>query len=585
MFVDQRKRIIFEHQEKTFNQRLALVGVTFTLLLLHVIRPEWGLAVPTLSVTVPLFLLLMHRSQKLKIFKAQLDSSFGIHTRRRLHSAGQSTEKWQQTPHHTEILKDLTESAQNLSRDLDLAGPYSVVGSFDETFTPEGCRVLLNRCLEPSLDLGHVRQNQSEIRKLSSFPGAASKFLTLGQTVFDGKTSLVQMESLLSQPIFDKKFRLFPVFLVGLWLLAAFLVFASDSEPQLAKYSVIFPVLSLVSLAFLKRGFHEMVGLTTHLQSLIPVVAQAAKLQKILGQEDHVTVSWLSSIRGLTRALGFLSVNSHPLVVVLLNLILPWNWLASFWAERHRSRISGDTGLILQAIYHLESACSLALFSRRPNQIFPTVGIGEELAFEELYHPSQNPLKFTPNSFLFPQGKTLVLITGSNMSGKSTFLRTLGAAQMLALAGASLPCRSFRTGLFKPLTCLRVSDSLRDGASYFFAEVQRLKWILDQLKEGSLSLVLIDEIFRGTNNRERLIGSHSYVKALLKERAKSFVTTHDLELTAIEADEPGLANMHFSDNVSHGKMTFDYKIRPGASPTTNALKIMSLVGLPVELPT
>jgi DNA mismatch repair ATPase MutS len=282
---------------------------------------------------------------------------------------------------------------------------------------------------------------------------------------------------------------------------------------------------------------------------------------------------------------GFLSVNSHPLVVLVLNLIFPWNWLASWWAEHSRRQIQQSSEPILQAVYHFECVGSLALASTRKGYHFAEMSIDDVLVFEDLYHPCQNPSTFTPNSFHFPSDKTLVLITGSNMSGKSTFLRTLGVAQLLSLAGSAVPCTQFKTGLFVPLTCLRVSDSLRDGASYFYAEVQRLKWVLDQLKDGALSLVLIDEIFRGTNNRERLLGSHAYVKALLSQHARSFVTTHDLELTAIEKEEPGLSNMHFSDKVSQGQMLFDYKIRPGASPTTNALKIMSMVGLPVEIPT
>lgn len=593
MFIQRRIKTITSKQEQTFNQRLSIVGIVFALLLVHVINPQLGLAIPTLAVSVPLFLYLMARSQSLNKFKLRLIALEGIYSRRVKHSSGVASPRWSAATHHNEIVKTMSESAQNLSRDLDIGGPHSVLAGFDETFTRNGTERLLRRCLEPSLDLGIVKANQSEVQKLSKAPGPVLKYLAFGQSVFNhenaqGAQPLAQLEnldSLLTSPIYKPRFRHVPIILILLWLVTFGLLIATDQNPELSKYTVAFPVVSVLSLGLLNRGFHELVGLSVQLEALLPVVAQAKRLKEVMKDNSIELDSWLLSVRSLSRALSFLSVNSHPLVVILLNLILPWNWIASAWAERNRAKISQKTNTVLNTIYQLEAIGSLALASTRAGYVFPTVTSGDSIHFEDLYHPSQSPKSFIANSFSFPEDKTVVLVTGSNMSGKSTFLRTLGVGQILALSGCAVPCRSFTTGLFMPLTCLRVSDSLRDGASYFYAEVQRLKWILDQLKEGSLSLVLIDEIFRGTNNRERLLGSTAYVKALLKERARSFVTTHDLELTAIENDEKSLTNMHFSDKVSQGKMTFDYKIRPGASPTTNALKIMSMVGLPVEVPT
>ncbi len=147
-------------------------------------------------------------------------------------------------------------------------------------------------------------------------------------------------------------------------------------------------------------------------------------------------------------------------------------------------------------------------------------------------------------------------------------------------------------------TCIRLSDSLSDGYSYFYAEVKRLKGLLDaihpptsQAQPSGLTeaaptelplLYLIDEIFRGTNNRERLIGSRAYIKKLLEAPALGFLATHDLELATLADANPQVRNFHFRDDVSRGMLTFDYRIRPGASPTTNALKIMALEGLPVD---
>jgi DNA mismatch repair ATPase MutS len=128
------------------------------------------------------------------------------------------------------------------------------------------------------------------------------------------------------------------------------------------------------------------------------------------------------------------------------------------------------------------------------------------------------------------------------------------------------------------VTCIRVSDSLRDGQSYFFAEVQRMKGILQKARQQNI-LFLIDEPLRGTNNRERLIGNQKYLQQVLEAQAFGFISTHDLELTALADASPFIANYHFSEQWDQGDLLFDYKIKAGPSKTTNALKILQREGL------
>jgi DNA mismatch repair ATPase MutS len=131
---------------------------------------------------------------------------------------------------------------------------------------------------------------------------------------------------------------------------------------------------------------------------------------------------------------------------------------------------------------------------------------------------------------------------------------------------------------------ITVTDSVTDGFSFFYAEVRRLKMLLDSLRESDKVplFFLIDEIFRGTNNRERLSGSRAYVDALIGENGCGAIATHDLELVTLALNNPAVSNYHFRDDVIEGRMVFDYKIHPGPCPTTNALRIMRLAGLPVE---
>jgi DNA mismatch repair ATPase MutS len=188
------------------------------------------------------------------------------------------------------------------------------------------------------------------------------------------------------------------------------------------------------------------------------------------------------------------------------------------------------------------------------------------------------------NDFDLDHDHRIVILTGSNMAGKSTFLRTIGVNLVLAYAGAPVNAERLQTSLFRIFTCIKVSDSVQDGLSYFYAEVKRLQALLAAAETDDTLpvLFLIDEIFRGTNSRERLIGSRSYIRRLAHGSSVGLVATHDLELIKLGDEIEGVVNQHFREEVRDGRMVFDYRLRSGPCPTTNALTIMRLEGLPVE---
>jgi DNA mismatch repair ATPase MutS len=161
----------------------------------------------------------------------------------------------------------------------------------------------------------------------------------------------------------------------------------------------------------------------------------------------------------------------------------------------------------------------------------------------------------------------------------------VGVNLALAQAGGPVNAHRLRTVPFRLFTCMGISDSVTDGFSFFYAEVRRLKSLLAELERAHpLPLLFgIDEIFRGTNNRERLIGSRAYVRSLAGKHGLGLIATHDLELARLADEVSQVVNYHFRDHVVDGRMAFDYTLRPGPCPTTNALKIMRLEGLPVPL--
>ncbi len=291
-------------------------------------------------------------------------------------------------------------------------------------------------------------------------------------------------------------------------------------------------------------------------------------------------------IRRLGRLAAALGVRTNPLLHLLVHLFVPWDFFFTHRLELVKKEITHLLPRWLNAWHELEALNSLANFAYlNPHYVFPEL-IAEtgRFAASNLGHPLLKPESKVCNDFALDHQRRIVILTGSNMAGKSTFLRTIGVNLSLAYAGAPLNATGVQTSLFRLFTCIKVSDSVQDGLSYFYAEVKRLQALLaaTRLTDSFPVLFLIDEIFRGTNSRERLIGSRSYIRALSEGPSVGLIATHDLELIKLADEIDGVTNYHFREEVHDGRMVFDYRLRPGPCPTTNALTIMSLEGLPVE---
>ena len=286
---------------------------------------------------------------------------------------------------------------------------------------------------------------------------------------------------------------------------------------------------------------------------------------------------------GLAAALG---VRTNPMLWFLIHALVPWDFIFTHRLELLKNELAHLLPRWLDAWYELEALNSLANFAfLNPHYTFPQISSEpNRFAARRLGHPLLHPETKVCNNFELDHQQRIVILTGSNMAGKSTFLRTIGVSLSLAYAGSPVNADQLESSLFRPFTCIKVSDSVQDGLSYFYAEVKRLTALLAAAKteDSQPVLFLIDEIFRGTNSRERLIGSRSYIRALSESTAVGLVATHDLELIKLADEIEGVVNFHFREEVSDSRMVFDYRLRSGPCPTTNALTIMRLEGLPVE---
>jgi hypothetical protein len=280
----------------------------------------------------------------------------------------------------------------------------------------------------------------------------------------------------------------------------------------------------------------------------------------------------------------------HNLFFFVLSLPFLWGthvaWGIEAWRRANGHRIRGWLG----AVGEFEALASLAAYRyEHPQDPYPILvadGGGGRAAvlFEgiDLGHPLLPAAQMVRNDVRLAEGTQLLVVSGSNMSGKSTLLRTAGVNAVLALAGAPVRAASLRLSPLAIGATLRIQDSLQEGKSRFYAEITRIRELAD-LASGPVPLLfLLDELLHGTNSHDRLVGASGILRGLLDRGAIGLVTTHDLALTAIAGDlAPRAVNVHFEDWFDHGEMRFDYRMKPGPVTRSNAIALMRAVGLDV----
>jgi hypothetical protein len=290
-----------------------------------------------------------------------------------------------------------------------------------------------------------------------------------------------------------------------------------------------------------------------------------------------------AEIRKLVVMIEWLNSRLNPGFAAIIAPLLLWSTQFAFAIEEWRSQHGSAIGRWLDTVGEIEALCSLSAYAyEHPADPFPQItGTGTQLDAEDLRHPLLPAAQSVPNSVKLNLDRQLLLISGSNMSGKSTLLRTVGINIVLALAGAPVRAKRMQLSILGIGATIRVTDSLQQGTSRFYAEIQRLRDIMEMTKKLPV-LFLLDEILHGTNSHDREIGAEGVIRGLLDRGAIGLVTTHDLALARL-ADKlaPRAANFHFQDHLENGRMAFDYHLRPGIVEKSNALALMRAVGLEV----
>jgi hypothetical protein len=290
-------------------------------------------------------------------------------------------------------------------------------------------------------------------------------------------------------------------------------------------------------------------------------------------------------IASLEKIVGYVDARSNEVFRFVIGPLLMWDAHCARALLRWRARAGRRLRTWLGTLAEAEAIASLAAFAfEHPDFAWPELTGEPMLDARGLGHPLIPADRRVANDVALAGSGRALVITGSNMSGKSTLLRALGVNAVLAAAGAPTCAKALRLGPLRVATSMRISDSLEQGVSHFYAELQRLKSVIERAREpreGAV-LFLLDEILHGTNSRERIIGACAVVRELLSFGAIGAVSTHDLGITALEKELVGrVENAHFEEQVQGDAMTFDYVLRAGIVQSSNALRLMRAVGIHV----
>lgn len=481
------------------------------------------------------------------------------------------------------------------SVDLDIFGPASVYQYISTAHTLHGQEALANALRMPQETPEHLRQRQEAVAELAENWPLAIQFEALAAGALGGKSHLTMeaVERFLKYG--EKSGGELPRAQYLLSWLLPIATFAGIILAMLDVISGFWPAAGIaIQLALSMLGHGQAMAILEPLFSLHNSISayqglfqelEQAHFQSPYLQKLH---DQLSSQSGATQGIKELhqigeAVNLRYNILLYWPAcgLLMWNHHCVTALARWKSRYGRKMRQWMEAVGEFEALLSLAVLCQvKENWCFPTIINAAQPSFEgeAIVHPLLEEKQAVANSVAL-KAQTCV-ITGSNMSGKTTFLRSIGVNLVLAYAGGPVCARSFETSVMKVFTSMRVHDDVSQGISTFYAELLRIKQMVQYSQKRRPMLVLIDEIFKGTNSADRLVGAQAVITQLAKPWCITLVSTHDFELCDLDKDPAVQAvNYHFSEYYVDDEIHFDYLMRSGRCQTTNAKQLMHMAGL------
>ncbi|MEW6434263.1 MAG: DNA mismatch repair protein MutS [Myxococcota bacterium] len=477
--------------------------------------------------------------------------------------------------------------------DLDVVGQGSLFQRLDDTGTKAGERQLADWLLTAAPDAATVKARQDALKELAPKLDFRQALITEARLAGKDKADPSRFIAWAEGPSPLDRIRwaypiahVLPVFTIGAGLLSANDVISALPfwVGLAAQVGIVFATRVPLgrmweALTVGERGF---IRFEETFKAIDAERFDAPLLQALkAGLSEGPPVS--ERLRAFARLMGFAELRNAGQLHPIINALTLWDILFLFRIDAWRATHGRGVRRWFDALAQLEALSSFAAWPfERPQDPWPEVDDGPvHLEATALGHPLLDaPVR---NDVTLPGPGHAWVITGSNMSGKTTLLRAMGLNTVMALAGLPVCAGSLKTSRVQVMTSMRVKDSLERGVSYFYAEVQRIKKLLDTSQaHRDRCLFLLDELFMGTNTKERQVASRQLLLLLLDAGAAGAVTTHDLSICELAGERPDrVKNVHFRDQITDGEMTFDYRLRDGVVTTTNALEVLRRAGISV----
>ncbi|MGL4805560.1 MAG: MutS-related protein [Bacteroidales bacterium] len=489
------------------------------------------------------------------------------------------------------------EAEHPFSVDLDLFGHKSIFQYINRTTTPGGEKWLAKRLKNPFTNIERIKARQESIRIMMNKPLWLLNFCTLGNLVEYKTKEDIEIKQFLNEPIPYAKKRSI-VLLVLIFPFIQFILLLLSIMGYIP-YSII-AITSGAALTFALSNNKKISAIQDIISSKSTLLARYSTLFKVM-EDVNIKSDELSQMQKglfventsasfvigrLSKMLDRLDYRRNLIVGLALNILFLWDFRQLIAIEKWRSKYQPVIPKWMELLHQTDAMVSFSLFafSNKDRVCFPeVVKDGPIIQAKSLKHPLIEDKQCIGNGIDIEQMPSFLVVTGANMAGKSTYLRTVGINFVFANIGIPVFAESFTFTPTNLFTSLRTNDSLTQNESYFFAELKRLKMIIDRLNKGERMFIILDEILKGTNSKDKQHGSISLVKQLIRHSCVGIIATHDLILGELANEFPDqVRNYCFEADIEGENLTFSYKIKQGIAHNMNACFLMKKMGIIVE---
>ncbi len=478
------------------------------------------------------------------------------------------------------------------ANDLDIFGHASLFQYINRTTSEPGSSRLAEYLKSPA-SISNIEQRQKAVKELSGkhvWIKELQSFGTANKITFSAKNRLANW--IKDPPVFNnfKPWKWLRYLLPAI-ILAVVVLYIFDKVGNTVFYGglLLFAVLAYQINKYIAPIHAQLSELADELSTLSKSISLIEKekfesplLQKWQAVFVEQNKKASDDIAKVKKILDKLDIRYNMLLSAPLNLLLLWNLQQVLDLEKWKSDEQNYFHLWFDTLANFEALNSFGLLHfNNPGWVFPKIKSDYfSIEGKEVGHPLI-PVEKRVNNFIdIPDNAELMLVTGSNMAGKSTYLRSIGVNIVLAMAGAPVCAKLFFVSHVQLISSMRVTDNLEESTSTFYAELKKLKTIIDKVNAGENVFILLDEILRGTNSLDRHTGSKALIKQLVHKKAAAIIATHDLELATMKEDfSKHILNYHFDVQVSNDELYFDYQLKPGVCNSLNASILMKKIGI------